>query len=59
MAEQKVTTETYIKALKQTNFNKKAMSRLLGVQRCTIYYWTEKLVNQGIIDIDGNILKED
>ena len=23
MAEQKVTTETYIKALKQTNFNKK------------------------------------
>ena len=59
MAEAKVTKEAYLKALKQTNFNKNAMSRLLKVQRCTIYYWTEKLVKQGIIDESGNILKCD
>ncbi|WP_313130950.1 helix-turn-helix domain-containing protein [Anaerocolumna sp.] len=57
MAEAKVSRELYLYALKKTNFNKKAMARLLGVQRCTIYYWTEKLVKQGVIDYDGNILQ--
>ena len=59
MAEAKVTKESYLRALKQTKFNKKAMSRLLEVQRCTIYYWTDKLVKQGVIDENGSILKED
>lgn len=58
MVKAKVSEESYLYALRKTNFNKRAMARLLGVQRCTIYYWTEKLVKQGVIDYDGNILQD-
>jgi len=50
MAEQKVTTETYIKALKQTNFNKKAMSRKYVTNKNKLYTWCKENNRQYLLD---------